>query len=105
MNAKNSILHFAKQLESSKPGRRLKFKVLPPTAKELYVPASRFPDLLTIGEAMQKKLLKGSKVFLNRKAGARELKAIKIPGSKEWHVLPEWLEEFNNRGSILNHGR
>jgi len=100
--ARDHILQYADMLERKHMKRKVKVVIVAPTKADMHVTLSRMKDLMTVKEAVSIGLLLGNLASLNRRAAAMELKAIKIPGSREWHVLPEWIEEYNNRWAILN---
>ena len=91
---KEEILAIAQSM-NAKPSRR-KTVVKSFSRQDLFVPIDRMKDLILIKDAIKMGLLKGNLVVLNRKAAAGELKAIKIPGYRGWHMLIEWIEEYNN---------
>jgi hypothetical protein len=95
------IIDFADNLERESYKRKRSTKS-PRLQRDLYVPLERMKDLLTFKEILEKKMAKGSIEFLNRKAITQEVKAIKMPGTKEWLALPEWIEEYNNSWVISN---
>lgn len=93
---KDAIVSFAKSL-SSRPVKRRKTSQEPIKRQDLFVPMDRMKDLMGFRKAIEDGLLHCSLQVLNRMAHDRKIKAVKVPGIKEWQVLPEWIEDFNNR--------